>query len=161
MPLVMIRIDDRLIHGQVVVGWGSVLKPDRILLCSDEVATVEWQKTIYLSAVPEPLSASVLTLDDTVKALTSGDFDNEKVLLLVDSPKSIIDLVDNGVDIKEVNVGGMHFKPGKNQISPFIFVDQQDVANFKVLCEKGIKLEGRDVPTRSPVHICTVLGLKD
>lgn len=161
MPLVMIRIDDRLIHGQVVVGWGSVLKPDRILLCSDEVATVEWQKTIYLSAVPEPLSASVLTLDDTVKALSANEFADEKVLLLVDSPKSIIDLVENGVDIKEVNVGGMHFKPGKNQISPFIFVDEQDVAHFKVLCDKGIKLEGRDVPTRSPVHICTVLGLTD
>lgn len=161
MPLVMIRIDDRLIHGQVVVGWGSVLKPDRILLCSDEVATVEWQKTIYLSAVPEPLSASVLTLDDTVKALTSNEFGDDKILLLVDSPKSIIDLVDNSVEITQVNVGGMHFKPGKNQISPFIFVDEQDIAHFKVLCEKGIKLEGRDVPTRSPVDICTVLGLNE
>ncbi len=161
MPLVMIRIDDRLIHGQVVVGWGSVLKPDRILLCSDEVAMVEWQKTIYLSAVPEPLAASVLTLEDTVKALSSNEFGDEKVLLLVDSPKSIIYLVENGVDIKEVNVGGMHFKPGKNQISPFIFVDQEDVANFKILCDKNIKLEGRDVPTRSPVHICRVLGLTD
>jgi mannose/fructose/sorbose-specific phosphotransferase system IIB component len=161
MPLVMIRIDDRLIHGQVVVGWGSVVKPDRILLSSDEVATVEWQRTIYLSAVPEPLAASVLTLDDTVKALANRQFADEKVLLLVDSPKSIVYLVENGVDIKEVNVGGMHFKPGKNQISPFIFVDSEDIANFRILCEKGIKLEGRDVPTRSPVDICGVLGLRD
>ncbi|MBN1558670.1 PTS sugar transporter subunit IIB [candidate division KSB1 bacterium] len=161
MPLVMIRIDDRLIHGQVVVGWGSVLKPDRILLSSDDVATVEWQRTIYLSAVPESLHASVLTLEDSIKALTSADFGDEKVLLLVDSPKSIIFFVENGVDIKEVNVGGMHFKPGKNQIAPFIFVDKEDVANFKILCEKGIKLEGRDVPTRSPVDICAVLGFKE
>ena len=161
MPLVMIRIDDRLIHGQVVVGWGSVLKPDRILLSSDEVATIEWQRTIYLSAVPEHLQASVLTMEDSVKALTSNDFTDEKVLLLVDSPKSIIFLVENGVDIKEVNVGGMHFKPGKNQISPFIFVDEEDIANFKILCEKGIQLEGRDVPTRSPVDICGVLGFKE
>ncbi len=158
MPLVMIRIDDRLIHGQVVVGWGSVLKPDRILLCSDEVATVEWQRTIYLSAVPEPLSASVLTLADTVKSLTTNEFGDEKVLLLVDSPKSIIDIVESGVEINKVNVGGMHFKPGKNQISPFIFVDEQDIMHFKILCDKNIKLEGRDVPTRSPVDICTVLG---
>ena len=161
MPLVMIRIDDRLIHGQVVVGWGSVLNPDRILLSSDEVAAVEWQRTIYLSAVPDHLHASVLTLDDTVKALTSNEFGDEKVLLLVDSPKSIIYLVENGVEITEVNVGGMHFKPGKNQISPFIFVDEEDIANFKILCEKDIKLEGRDVPTRSPVDIAGVLGLRE
>ncbi|MBN1482682.1 PTS mannose/fructose/sorbose transporter subunit IIB [candidate division KSB1 bacterium] len=160
MPLVMIRIDDRLIHGQVVVGWGSVLKPDRILLSSDEVATVEWQRTIYLSAVPEYLKASVLTLEDSVETLTSNKFGDEKILLLVDSPKSVVYLVENGVDMKEVNVGGMHFKPGKNQISPFIFVDQNDIVNFKILCDKGIKLEGRDVPTRSPVDICRILGFK-
>ncbi len=161
MPLVMIRIDDRLIHGQVVVGWGSVIKPDRILLSSDEVATVEWQRTIYLYAVPEHLAASVLTLKDTIRALKNSEFGDERVLLLVDSPKSIVYLVENGIDIKEVNVGGMHFKPGKNQISSFIFVDQQDIESFKILCEKGIHLEGRDVPTRSPVNICRVLGLRE
>ena len=161
MPLVMIRIDDRLIHGQVVVGWGNVVKPDRILLSSDEVATVEWQRTIYLSAVPEHLAASVLTLKDTVEALKNDQFGSESILLLVDSPKSVVTLVENGIDIKEVNVGGMHFKPGKNQISSFIFVDQQDIESFKILCEKGILLEGRDVPTRSPGDICKVLGFKD
>ncbi len=160
MPLVMIRIDDRLIHGQVVVGWGNVIKPDRILLCSDDVASVDWQRTIYLSAVPEHLNASVLTLDKTVQALKNGQFDEERVLLLVDSPKSVVYLVEQGIDIRQVNVGGMHFKPGKNQISTFIFVDQNDIINFEILCKKGIHLEGRDVPTRSPVNICKVLGLK-
>lgn len=159
MPLVMTRIDDRLIHGQVVVGWGHVIKPDRIVLSSDEVATVEWQRTIYLSAVPEGLQASVLTLDDTVNSFKVNEFGDERVLLLVDTPKSIIYFIEKEIEIKEVNVGGMHFKPGKNQISPFIFVDQEDIDNFKVLCKKGIKLEGRDVPTRSPLDICKVLGL--
>lgn len=159
MPLVMIRIDDRLIHGQVVVGWGNVLKPDRILLSSDEVASVDWQRTIYLSAVPEHLNASVLTLADTVEVIQNGEYGEERVLLLVDSPESVVYLVEHGIDIKQVNVGGMHFKPGKNQISTFIFVDQNDIEHFKILCEKGIHLEGRDVPTRSPVNICKVLGL--
>jgi len=161
MSLVMIRIDDRLIHGQVVVGWGSVLKPDRIVLSSNEVASVEWQKTIYLSAVPEHLQASVFTLEETIAVLNNGDFKDERVLLLVDSPKSVVYLVDHGIEMTKVNVGGMHFKPGKNQISTFIFVDQEDIANFKILCERGIVLEGRDVPTRSPVDICQVLGFKD
>lgn len=158
MPLVHVRIDDRLIHGQVVVGWRNVLKPQRIMLCSDEVANSDWQKAIYLSAVTSDISASVLTLEETIEALLNKQFEKERLLLLVDTPKSIVDLVEAGVEITELNVGGMHFKPGKNQIAPFIFVDEQDVSNFHLLYQKGIKLEGRDVPTRSPVDIAKVLN---
>jgi mannose/fructose/N-acetylgalactosamine-specific phosphotransferase system component IIB len=158
MPLVMVRIDDRLIHGQVVLGWGPVIKPDRILLCSDEVASVEWQRTIYLSAVPVNIKASVLTLKDTISALKNNEFGNERVLLLVDTPQSVVFLVDNQIIIDKVNVGGMHFKPGKNQISPFIFVDNSDIVEFKNLHQRGIYIEGRDVPTRTPVDIAKILG---
>jgi mannose/fructose/sorbose-specific phosphotransferase system IIB component len=161
MPLVQVRIDDRLIHGQVVVGWRSVLKPQRILLCSDEVANSEWQRTIYMSAVTNDTAASVLTLKDTIAALTKHEFDRERLLLLVDTPKTIVQLVDAGVEIKEVNVGGMHFRPGKNQIAPFIFVDEEDISNFRLLHDKGIKLDGRDVPTRSSIDIAKALKFNE
>ncbi len=157
MPLVQVRIDDRLIHGQVVVGWRHVLDPQRIMLCSDEVANSDWQKTIYMSAVTNDIAASVLTLQETVAELASGLLDRERVLLLVDSPKMLVHLVDAGVPITEVNVGGMHFRAGKNQIAPFIFVDEEDVSHFRTLYERGIKLEGRDVPTRSPIDIAQAL----
>ncbi len=157
MPLVQVRIDDRLIHGQVVVGWRNVLKPQRIMLCSDEVATSDWQKTIYMSAVTNDIAASVLTLKETIAVLHSNQVEKERILLLVDTPKSVVDLVDAGVDIHEVNVGGMHFRAGKNQIAPFIFVDEEDIAQFRRLHDKGIKLEGRDVPTRTPIDIAHAL----
>lgn len=160
MSLVLVRIDDRLIHGQVVVGWASVLNPDRILLASDEVATVEWQRTIYMSAVPDELEASVLTLDDTVSALNNQEFDDERILLLVDSPKSVLYLIDKGLQITKVNIGGMHFKPGKNQVTPFIFVDQEDINAFKRLYNRNVQLEGRDVPNRAAINIPKALGLE-
>jgi len=153
MPLVQVRIDDRLIHGQVVVGWRDVLKPQRIVLCSDEVANSDWQRKIYLSAVPPEISASVLSLEETIEVFNNNKFEKERVLLLVDSPKTIVQLVDAGVEIKEINVGGMHFKPGKNQITPFIFVDQNDIENFRILFNKNLSLEGRDVPTRPTIDI--------
>jgi mannose/fructose/N-acetylgalactosamine-specific phosphotransferase system component IIB len=157
MALVQVRIDDRLIHGQVVMGWRQVLNPDRIMLCSDEVAGTDWQKTIYLSAVPPDVAASVLTLQETIEELRSDRGEKERILLLVDDPKYIVDLFEAGVTIPAVNVGGMHFKPGKNQIAPFIFVDDRDVANLRILYDKGVHLEGRDVPTRSPVNIAKEL----
>ena len=161
MPLVLVRIDDRLIHGQVVVGWRQALKPERILLCSDEVATTEWQKTIYLSAVPPDLKASVLTIRETIQALQNNRFQDERVILLVDSPGAIVELANANIEIKEVNIGGMHFRPGKNQITPFIFVDQNDIENFRILHDKGIELEGRDVPTRPKVDIARILKFKE
>ena len=157
MPLVQVRIDDRLIHGQVVVGWRSSLKPDCILLCSNEVANSDWQRTIYMSAVPDDIQAAVLTLKETIQALLDDKFLEERVILLVDTPQSIVDLIDAGVSITEVNVGGMHFRPGKNQIAPFIFVDEKDIQNFRILYEKNINLDGRDVPTRQSVDIARAL----
>jgi PTS system mannose-specific IIB component len=157
MPLVQVRIDDRLIHGQVVVGWRNVLKPDRIILCSDEVANSEWQRNIYLSAVTNDIKASVLTLEETIDTLKSKKYDTERLLLLIDNPESAVKLVDSNIQIKEVNVGGMHFRPGKSQIAPFIFVDEEDVHNFKILHEKGINLDGRDVPTRTSIDIAKAL----
>ncbi len=157
MPLIQVRIDDRLIHGQVVVGWRNVLKPERIILCSDEVANSEWQRTIYMSAVTNDITASVLTLEETVKAFNDHIYDDERLLLLVDNPKTVVELVKAGVEIREVNVGGMHFRPGKNQIAPFIFVDEEDVQYLKILHDKNIELDGRDVPTRPSVDIPKVL----
>ena len=160
MPLVQVRIDDRLIHGQVVVGWRSTLNPERIILCSDEVANSDWQKTIYMSAVPEDLKASVLTLNETIN-LFKDTGKNERILLLVDTPESIVALVNAGVDIKTVNVGGMHFRPGKNQIAPFIFVDENDVKNFRILYDNQIEFDGRDVPSRPSVDIAKALNFYD
>ena len=161
MPLVLVRIDDRLIHGQVVVGWGKALHPERIALCSDEVAHSDWQRAIYLSAVTEDMEASVLTVDETVEAFQKDEFKSERVILLADSPKAIVSLVEQSVPITSVNVGGMHFKPGKKQIANFIFVDDEDIENFRILHSKGISLEGRDVPTCAAVDIAKVLRFNE
>ena len=161
MSLVLVRIDDRLIHGQVVVGWGKALSPKRIVLCSDEVAKSDWQKKIYLSAVTEDMKASVLTIPETIKAIKNKEFEDERVILLADSPKTIVALVNQDIEIKSLNIGGMHFKPGKKQIASFIFVDDDDIENFNILYKQGVKLEGRDVPTCASVDIAQILGFDE
>lgn len=157
MPLVLIRIDDRLIHGQVVVGWGKYLHPEWILLCSDEVANSEWQRNIYLLAVSGDIKASVFTVKETIEYYHQGSYNQPKTILLAEDPGTIVRLVDGGVDIKSVNIGGMHFQPGRIQIANFIFLGQQDIDNFRILHERGIKLEGRDVPTCSSIDVAKIL----
>ena len=150
MPLILARIDDRLIHGQVIVGWGTYLKPNRIILCSDTIATVPWQKEIYNTAgtlAPYDVAISIWTETETIQYFKEIQFDNEKVILLVETPHELLNLFNKGAPIDVINVGGMHFKQGKKQLAPFIFVDNNDLKYFKILKKNKIKLEGQDVPT--------------
>lgn len=157
MPLVLVRIDDRLIHGQVVVGWGKNLHPDLILLCSDEVANSEWQRNIYMLAVAGDIKASVLSVAETIENYHQGSYEQPKTILLAEDPGTIVRLVDGGLDIKSINIGGMHFQPGRIQIANFIFLGPQDVENFHILYQRGIKLEGRDVPTCASIDVAKIL----
>lgn len=161
MPLVLIRIDDRLVHGQVVVGWGIHLSPDRIILSSDEIARSSWEKEMYMGAeatAPLPLSISVLTIDETIASLKKTEQQKEKIILLVETPKEILTLIEKGLTIKKVNIGGMHYKQGKRRIAPYIFVDEDDIACFKKMDDMQIELEGKDVPTAPKIDIINAIN---
>ena len=160
MPLVLARIDDRLIHGQVVVGWGNFLRPDRIILCNNAVAQEDWQRDMFKSAgdlVAFDLTISIFTMEETLTFFKEDDFAAEKIILLVESPADLWYLHDADAPIEQVNVGGMHYKSGKRQIAPYIFVDDEDVTFFKRLIEKNIKVYGQDVPTAKKLDISELL----
>ncbi|MBN1153289.1 PTS sugar transporter subunit IIB [candidate division KSB1 bacterium] len=162
MPLELCRIDDRLIHGQVIVGWGNYLKPDRIILCNDAVAQEDWQREMFESSgdmVSFKLDISIFTQGETLSFFKQDEFEKEKIILIVESPREICELVNEGAPIGRVNVGGMHYKSGKVQIAPYIFVDDEDIKYFKMIIEKDIKLEGQDVPTAKKIDITELVYL--
>jgi PTS system sorbose-specific IIB component len=156
MPLVLVRIDDRLVHGQVVVGWGLRLKPQRIILCSDAIATSSWEKEIYMGAeamAPYPMFISVLTTEETRLFLNDKENEHENIILLIETPQDILELIKQGVKVGKINVGGMHYKPGKRRLAPYIFVDDRDIELFKEISRMEIELEGREVPTGKSIDI--------
>jgi len=160
MPLVLVRIDDRLVHGQVVLGWGILLQPDRIILCSDVIANSPWEKEIYLGAeatAPYPLSVSVLGIEETILFLNNPDNQHEKIILLVETPQELLALVKKGLKIEKVNIGGMHYKQGKRRLTHYIFVDEQDISCFMEMQKMQIQLEGRDVPSGKKVDLSKVI----
>lgn len=156
MSLVLARIDDRLVHGQVIVGWGCHLNPDRIILCSDAIAVSDWEKDIYIGAgatAPFSLTISVLTIDETLENLNNAKVENEKIVLLVESPQEMLELARKGLKIKKVNVGGMHYKQGKTRLAPYIFVDDDDISTFEEMHQMEIEIEGKDVPSGKKIDI--------
>lgn len=157
MPIVLIRIDDRLIHGQVTVGWGSYLNPDRIVLVSDEIVQNEWEKELYQNCVPFNIAVSILNIDETIDALKKKTFDTERVIILGESPEIFVELVKKGAEFRQINIGGMHYNENKLKILSYVFVSKKDIEDFKYLQEKQIELICQDLPQAKKDNLSDLL----
>lgn len=151
--IVLFRVDDRLIHGQVILGWGSVLEPDRIILADDGVAANEWERSLYASAAPAEIKISILTLTEAAAQIKAGVFEGEKVILLVKHPRSVLSLMDLGLPVSEVNVGGIHYREGREKVLENVFLDADERAVMRELVKRGVTLDGRAVPSSKPATL--------
>ncbi len=153
MGLVLVRIDDRLIHGQIIEGWVRYLHVNHIVVSNNQVGNDEMQKVLMTMAVPPPLKVDIFTLSETIEELKFGTFDKSRVLILVSSPSDALFLTDRGLCVSKINVGGIHYSVGKKQVLKTISVNDDDIASFYCLHEKGIKLEVQVVPTDEGIDI--------
>jgi len=144
--VILFRIDDRLIHAQVVIGWGMKLRPDRIILADDQVSAEDWEKELYTSAAEPDFKATVLTLADAVDQINGGVFDSEKIFLLVRGPAEALEMLEMGLETKEINVGGLHFREGRDKITENVWVDDKETGLLRDIVKKGITLEARALP---------------
>jgi PTS system mannose-specific IIB component len=157
MDIVLARIDERLIHGQVAMNWSRYSKCERIIVCSDEVSKDELRSTLLVKAVPPGLKANVVDIDKAVKVYNNPKYADMKVMLLFQNPSDLLRLVEKGVDVRVVNVGGMPFREGKKLITKAVGVDETDIAAFKKLHERGIELEIRTLPTDKSINLAEKL----
>lgn len=153
MIINLVRIDDRLIHGQVVTVWAKEAKAERILICSDEVEKDEIRKRLLLQVAPPGIKVNVVSVDKAIRVYNNPKYENDKVFLLFTCPKDILRMVEGGVGIKSVNIGGMAYKSGKTQITKAVSVDEVDRETFNKLNEKGIELEIRSIATDPKVSL--------
>lgn len=157
MKINLVRIDDRLIHGQVVTVWSKEARAERIIVCSDEVANDEIRKTLLKQVGPPGVKVNVVGIDKAIRVYNNPKYENDQVLFLFTCPEDIVRLVEGGVKIKSVNVGGMAFKTGKKQITKAISVDDEDREAFKKLHNMGIELEIRPVASDPKVDLMSKL----
>jgi len=157
MGMVLVRIDDRLIHGQVVENWMKFLKINRVVIVNDFVASDRMQKTLFSMAVPDHAKISILTIAQAKEAILNGQFEGDRAMLLLVSPQDVLNLINKGVRIKEVNVGGMHYSPEKKQILKAISVSKEDIQAFQELDKLGVHLEARMVPDDEKIDIMEII----
>jgi len=155
--LTLVRIDDRLIHGQVTLAWGTWLDAERIVLVNDDVADTPWKRELYAATDSLGAAVSVLTIDQFLERLRADAWEGERTIVVVESPRDLAALVRGGLSIDEANVGGMHHAPGKRELLPYVYVDDDDLAAMREIITRGVRLEARDVPEGSPVDVGDLL----
>ena len=157
MPVILARIDDRLIHGQVTEGWGKILKPELIVVVSDKVASSDWEKELCLAALPAYFKGIVVKIDDAAKIINELNSDLRASYILFESPHDAYRVVQKGAHITNLNVGGMHSAKDKREILDYIFVDENDSKYLKALRDKGILLNFRDLPNNENIDVMSLL----
>ena len=158
MPIVLSRIDDRLIHGQVVEGWLRKIRVNYIIVVSDEVAGDKMQQTLLGMAAPSDVRVSSFSIEDAGTKLVSDQFSDESIMLLFSCPGDVLRLLKTGVKLSSVNVGGMHYSTGKKQILRNLSVDEDDIKVFYEIDKLGVELEGRILPNDQRKNIMEIIN---
>jgi len=155
--IVLVRIDDRLVHGQIVQGWLKNIAVDKIAVASDLAAKDSLQQMLMAMAVPPGVSFEAKSVDGVIKSALNKEYDDCKTMILASSPSDVLKMIENGMDIKSVNVGGMHYVNGKRQLLCNISVDDADVESLYKIYSKGIEIEGRILPLDERTNIIPVI----
>jgi PTS system mannose-specific IIB component len=142
----VVRIDDRLVHGQIVQGWLKTVDVDKILIISDEVANDEMQQILLSMAVPSSVTLVIKNIKDASYEISNDVYEKDKLMILFSNPQDVVKVIDNGIKFQSVNIGGMHYSHGKKQLLPNLSVDKNDIAAFLKLIGHGIELETRALP---------------
>jgi PTS system sorbose-specific IIB component len=153
MSIVITRIDERLIHGQVAYSWTVEYGIDTLVVVDDEAAQNQIQKMALNLAVPPKKKLSILGTQEAIKFLKDNEKSMERIFVIVKSPKTVYSLIKQGIDIKSINVGGMYFKPGKKQLNKTVYIDEKERQIFLELKELGVEAEIRTSPKDKKIDL--------
>lgn len=158
MGLELYRIDDRLIHGQVVVGWGQPLDLRFIVLVDEEVAASDWEQELYRMGVPPEMDVFFESVETAAHNLAKHQQDPRPGLLLTGDIATMAQLVEATHAIPSVNLGGIHHKPGRVQRLRYVFLSPAEESALRALAKGGVVVTAQDVPAARPLPLDDVLA---
>jgi mannose/fructose/N-acetylgalactosamine-specific phosphotransferase system component IIB len=154
VAIVLFRVDDRLIHGQVVVGWGRPLGVSRVVLVDDQVATSDWEQDLYRMAVTPDIEVEFVTVAQASARLRDWQSDMRRTLVLTGDLETMAALHDaDPVTVHRINLGGIHHKAGRRERLPYLYLTDEEMARLEGLEASGAAISAQDLPTTSPVSL--------
>jgi D-glucosaminate PTS system EIIB component len=154
MSIVLCRIDDRLIHGQVVIGWGRPFGINLIILVDDQVAQSDWEQELYRMAVDPDIEVRFASVADAAAHLQEWQTNGKRGLVLTGDLESMASLHATHPEIiHRINLGGIHHRPGRRERLPYVYLTDQELRRLTTLETEGAIITAQDVPTTPPVAL--------
>jgi mannose/fructose/N-acetylgalactosamine-specific phosphotransferase system component IIB len=139
-----LRIDERLIHGQIAYSWSKDYPSEQFMVIDDIISKDDFQKSLLEMAVPMGKSFQALDTQTAIDYLKQPAFPS--TMIVVKGPQVVLDLVNAGVSIPSINVGGMYFQSDRKEYSKTVYLNENEVSIFKQLSAKGVQLDMRTSP---------------
>lgn len=150
LEIALFRIDDRLIHGQVMTNWVKYAGAKRIIIVDDSVARDQFSLQLFKLAAPPGIAVEALTIADAVTRLTDPNQPNEKVVILVKNPTAPLELLNAGARYERLNVGGMGVAPGRKAYYRNISMSDDELQTLRAIQSRGVPVEFRILPDDKP-----------
>ena len=157
MSVALYRIDDRLIHGQVVVGWGQPLNIGFIVLVDDNVASCDWEQDLYRMGVPPEMELFFADVEAAVRDHEKYVSDPRRGIVVTQDIATMQRLVQGAGTIHHVNVGGIHHRAGRTPRLRYVFLTPDEARELAALGESGVKVTAQDVPNARQVGLAELL----
>jgi PTS system mannose-specific IIB component/fructoselysine and glucoselysine-specific PTS system IIB component len=158
MSIVLCRVDERLIHGQVVVGWGERLHVERIVVVDDQLRESAWEQELYCLGVPPSMQAEFVSVEEARAAFPHWQEDGARVVLLLRDVPTLERLAAGGLlSGQEVNLGGIYSGPGRTRVLPYLFLDEEERAALRRIRESGAHVTARDLPASRTIPLAELI----
>ncbi len=154
MPVIFARVDDRLIHGQVVQAWLPELNVDEVLVPVSRENEKRVNRVLLRLSLPYEYKLTVL---DSHACMRYALDHKGRLFLLMSSLKELTDLIEDGLQLKSVNIGGMHFKENAQKLADHVFLDDDDKKRLKLIHDLGIAIDTRAVPNSQSISVLEAL----
>jgi mannose/fructose/N-acetylgalactosamine-specific phosphotransferase system component IIB len=147
MPVIHVRMDNRLIHGQILVSWNAEFKIDHIIVSNDKVAADPIQVTLLQAVAPIGAKVSVLSIQDTIDYSKSPDAEKENIFIIAKFPEDGVALIEGGMEASGLNLGNQAYVRGSKKLSNTVFLTEESVKALKHAHEQGIRITCRMMPS--------------
>lgn len=158
--VIFVRVDDRLLHGQIICSWVPYLKADSLIVCSDEAASDKLLSGIMSECSSDGLSVYVDKVDDAVRRMREAAPNGARTILVVSALRDAVRVYDAGLTFSSLNIGNVHHEENGRRITQSVIIDGQDEAIIQSLADRGVQIDIRDIPTTEAVRYSPSTGAK-
>src|SRR5699024_10007818 len=158
MSIVLTRVDGRLLHGQVAVAWSKEVKANKIVIIDEDTFNDEMGKSLIELAAPTNVEVKVFGIDKGIEAIKQEKDDPNNTILIVKNLETILVLINSGITLNKINIGGMYYEKGKKKIDKALFINEQDKNDIKKLKEKGVSMFYQVAPMTKKKDIFSLIN---